>query len=174
MNEEIALVEKYKAPNKGVLVDANLLLLLVLGTVRPQLIVTNARLASFTHADYDLINGLVAQFKRVVSTPNILTEVSNLANKVTDADKELFHAIFAKVITEVIKTEEYVDSASVANGQPDTWKLGLADAVATKVCMTQEVLLLSTDLQLVGHVQKMGAAALNFNHLRHFPDFAPL
>ena len=80
----------------------------------------------------------MAQFKRVVSTPNILTEVSNLANKVTDADKELFHAIFAKVITEVIKTEEYVDSASVANGQPDTWKLGLADAVATKVCMTQE------------------------------------
>lgn len=74
-----SLVQKYR--RKGILVDANLLVVLLVGKLGPEHL-KNCRATksnSFTPDDYSLLVQGVAKFDKLVTTPHILTEVSNLA-----------------------------------------------------------------------------------------------
>ena len=70
------LLDKYKT--KGLLVDANLLLLFLVGTHDLQLVGDGKynKLSKYTPEDYRLLIRLQAVFKRIVTTPHVLTEVS--------------------------------------------------------------------------------------------------
>ena len=61
-------------PANGFFVDANLLLLLIVGSVNPDAITRHRRLREFTPEDYDILIDLIAQVQRVLVTPNTLTE----------------------------------------------------------------------------------------------------
>ena len=70
--------------NNGVLVDANLLLLLAIGRFNKSLIPGFERTSNFLIDDYHLLESLVRQFSRIISTPHVLTEVSNLTTKLPE------------------------------------------------------------------------------------------
>lgn len=59
-------------------VDANLLVLLIVGSVQPELIGRHKRLGQFEVEDYYMLLDLLRDVDRVVVTPNTLTETSNL------------------------------------------------------------------------------------------------
>lgn len=64
---------------KSIIVDTNLLLLLVIDSLdEGRLISSSKRLNAFTVRDYKLLTEYIGQFKRVLITPYLLTEVSNL------------------------------------------------------------------------------------------------
>ena len=65
-------------PANGYFIDANLLLLLVVGSVSPDAIARHRRLRVFTRDDYDILINQIGQVERVLVTPNTLTETSNL------------------------------------------------------------------------------------------------
>ena len=94
MLDAAALIEKHRA--KGVLVDTNLLVLFLVGTVNRQRILNFKRTGDFAIEDYDLLVRLVAWFGRLISTPHVLSQVSDLTdlsgNELT-AIRELFNLL---------------------------------------------------------------------------------
>ena len=61
-----------------IFVDANLLVLLVVGETDKKLIVKHRRLREFDEDDYERLVRLINQVDKVLVTPNTLTEASNL------------------------------------------------------------------------------------------------
>lgn len=71
-----ALIRKHRA--NGVLVDTNLMVLLLVGRAHKRRIREHKRTSDYTVRDYDLLEQLIAEFQRIVTTPHVLTEISNL------------------------------------------------------------------------------------------------
>lgn len=63
---------------EGVVADTNLLLLYVVGAHDPERIGRFPRTDTYTEDDFDLLERLLGYFETAVTTPPILTEVSNL------------------------------------------------------------------------------------------------
>jgi hypothetical protein len=152
---------------RQLILDANLLVLLVVGARDRTLIARHKRTAGFTSEDYDLLLDCVEGFDRILVTPNILTEASNLlrqtgeplSSKLTSDLGALVHGL----------EEEYVASV-VAVEQGDYVRLGLTDSGLIE-CARDDVPLLTTDLDLyLAVIQKHPEAATNFNHLRRVFD----
>ena len=59
-------------------IDANLLVLLVVGRVGREWVGKHRRARQFSPADYDRLSDAVEDMNRVFVTPNTLTEASNL------------------------------------------------------------------------------------------------
>jgi len=62
----------------GLLVDTNILVLFCVGKYKPDLIPQFKRTAQFTARDFKLLQGLWSRFDRILTTPTILAEVSNM------------------------------------------------------------------------------------------------
>ncbi len=151
-----------QAYNKlGVVIDSNLLLLLFLGNYERRQITSNKRLSMFTEEDFDLLTRFLEPFSKLVTTPNILTEVSNLSNAIPANKREAYFTWFASRL--VLLEEEYAPSALVM-GNP--WgKFGLTDAAIAAVAKNR-YLVLTDDFPLSQSLQSAGIDTVNFNHLR--------
>jgi len=157
-----SLFSRYKS--KGILVDTNLLLLYFVGNYDPRRILSFERTRSraFTIEEFILLAHIFAFFDRRVTTPNILTEVSNLSGKLRDDEKSAYFSVFERQTS--FLDEEYTPSASICSlkhfkgfGLTDS---GIIDLVRDKY------LVLSDDAPLVGYLQNVGIDAVNFNHIR--------
>ena len=65
-----------------VVVDANLTVLLVVGSASKDYIATHRRLQDYTVDDFEMLGVLIAQFSEIVLLPHILAEVSSLARQI--------------------------------------------------------------------------------------------
>jgi hypothetical protein len=154
-----ALIQKHRA--KGALVDANLLVLLLVGAVNKRRIQNFKRTENFTVEDFDLLTRLIDWFGKLFATPHVLSQASDL----TDLHgKELLQVrrTFKLIVDQI---EESYDPSRTLVLDPMFERLGLADAAIATVC-SRGVLVLTADLELQLEVQRRGADALNFNHVR--------
>ncbi len=150
------LERKYRT--KGILVDANLLLLYVVGLHDRAFIPRFKRTARYTPDDFDFLQMLLGEFKRHVTLPNVLTEVSNLLGTGSKPILELFGEVIRQ------EKESYVPSAR-ASREDSYRRLGLTDAgILDRV--GQGLLLLTDDFDLWVTAQGRGLDAINFNHVR--------
>ncbi len=154
------LISKHKF--NGLLVDTNLLILLVVGLYNKNRIQSHPRTKQFTIDDFTLLANLVGQFAEILTTPNIMTEISNLCKSKMQADEWiLFASKFRALKTRV--SEFYVPSEKAVDSK---WfdKFGLTDAVI--LTNTKPALLLTDDVSLAIAAQSIGIDAINFNHVR--------
>lgn len=144
--------------------DSNLALLLVVGRVDRRLIGgRHGRLGSFTANDYDILLGMVASAKSLLTTPNVLTEVSNLARYgMAEPYKTEIMRSLQSLVGAVV--EQYLPSCEAAK-TPEFTRLGLADAVWLS-CLDPKTTLVTTDLGLYLALLDRGLDAVNFNHER--------
>jgi hypothetical protein len=156
------LIAKYAA--KGVLVDTNVLLLHFIGSFDVEQIQRFKRTKQFTIRDFYLIEKFLGCFKETVTTPNILTEVSNLAGQlpVPEALKSRFWERFGNRLE--ILSEEYCPSVA-ACAHPYFNKCGLTDAVILQIAKKQ-LLVITDDFRLAGLISNRGLNVINFNHIR--------
>ena len=77
-------------PANGYFIDANLLLLLVVGNANPSAIARHRRLQEFTPDDYYMLIDLISQVQQVLVTPNTLTETSNLLGQHGEPERSQF------------------------------------------------------------------------------------
>ena len=148
----------------GCYVDANLLLLLVVGTTDQALIRRHLRLQAFDALDYELLVGLLSSFQQVLVTPNTLTETSNLLGQHGEPQRSRFFDTFRSLI-EINK--EIVMTSLEASRNASFRRLGLTDAALLEV-VTVEAPLVTVDLDLyVAALAKSPNAAFNFTHLQH-------
>lgn len=161
MGQDIqSLISKYHS--KGLLIDANLLLLFCIGAVNPDYIRQCKRTQKYVQEDFHCLVEFMGLFTSYVTTPNILTEVSNLATILTGKYQDDFRIIFSQFI--IANTEEYQESKELAT-MPSFFKFGLTDAGIIHV-VQKNFLLITDDFPLSQFLSSQGVDVVNFNHLR--------
>jgi hypothetical protein len=81
-----SLIESYR--QRGILIDTNILLLWLVGSVNRQRTSKFNRTQQFTVEDYDILLRLLEYFfPKIITTPNILTEVNTLANQLGEPER---------------------------------------------------------------------------------------
>jgi len=72
------LIEKHR-PN-GVMIYTNVLILYLVGKTNKRLILNFKRTQAYAVEDFELLDRFVSHFNKLITTPHVLTEVSNLAS----------------------------------------------------------------------------------------------
>ncbi len=144
------------------LLDSNLLVLFLVGSLDRRLIGSHKRARSYTFEDFDLLSRILASKRQVVTTPNVLTETSNLVAQTGQPNAGRLLARLGLLCQRL--DERYLESATVARSGALA-RLGLTD---TGLCelTTGGLLLLTDDLPLYVEVLRLGGRAVNFNHIR--------
>ncbi|MBI5250400.1 MAG: hypothetical protein HY912_12970 [Desulfomonile tiedjei] len=151
-----------KHRTKGALIDTNILLLLFVGRYDRALVPKFKRTKIFTDDDYSLAEKIVSFFARVVTTPNILTEVSNLSNQLPEQIKQKYFREFVSVVD--LLEEEYVASAT-ACGHHYFPRCGLTDSTIMALAQ-KNYLVITDDFALSNILHGLNIDVINFNHLR--------
>jgi len=156
MNEYLLqLLTKYK--EKGILVDTNILLLYLVGSLDINLIRNFSRTAMFTEKDFDFVSRFIDSFTVKITTPHILTEVSNLFGNRTD-----LHVIlkgFLKLVD-----EKFLESIEVADTKPFL-DFGLTDTAIIETSKNS-YLILTDDKPFFGYLLSKGIDAVSLHQLR--------
>lgn len=147
--------------SKGVFLDSNLVLLLLIGSVDRTLVGKHKRLEKYTTNDFDLLKAIISPVKRLFTTPHIATEVSNLAGNLSSDER------FLKVLRSFLQhsSESHCTAARIVTEK--RWeRLGLTD---TALCLlARRRLVVTDDLGLALSLEKGGENVINFNQLRSF------
>lgn len=157
------LIERYQS--RGLLIDSNLALLYLVGGYDLRLIGDGKyhKLSKYEANDYRILIWLKSLFRKAVTTPHVLTEVSNLACDLPEQTKSVclkkFHSTFIEI-----------DELPIASMEAAKWQdfhfLGLTDSGLALV--SKEHLIVTDDARLVKKLNESGLEALNFNHLRMY------
>ena len=142
------------------ILDANLIVLLVVGLADENAVPLHKRTRAYTIGDFRLLLRVISQYAELAVLPNALSEASNLLEFEGDGLPE---KVFRRFLQFVATTREiYVPSLS-ASGRSEFRRLGLTDA-ATLEAAKEHVHILSADLGLYLAAAKAGYSAANFTH----------
>lgn len=147
-------------PANAIILDANLLVLLVVGLTSRSYIVRHKRLAAYSANDFDLLVKLIGSPSRIVVTPNTVTETSNLTAQITEPARTQIMAVMGRLLQ---KTEEVYIESRIAATHKSFSRLGVTDSVLLNV-MAEDRTLLTVDLDLYIAATRRGLKAVNFNH----------
>lgn len=157
--------EKIERSRKsGLLLDTNLLLLYFMGLYNKTQITKFKRTKIFVVEDFYTLLTLRQKFDKLLTTPHILTEVSNLAGHLTGQLKDGYFKLFAKEIQTF--DEKYLSSKDVAQKSEFT-KFGLTD-IGISLIAQEGCLVLTVDAPLFQYLSTRNIEVLNFNHIRQF------
>jgi len=148
--------------SRAILLDSNLLVLYLVGLAQEALIGKHKRTQSYTIEDFLLLRAILDSKRTLVTTPGVLTEVSNLARQIGDPIKAQITFLLGQICQTL--DERYTESARIAKG-PHFTRLGLTDSGLLDLCAAG-LPLLTDDLPLYVAATRLGCAAVNFNHIR--------
>jgi hypothetical protein len=154
MNESLSFILENRG--KGALLDANLLLVYVVGKIHPNRLLRLHHTKQY-YEDFPLVERLVEFFSTIYTTPNVLTEVSNLGKKLGSE----FFSILGAVVS--VLDERYCISKD-ASANTQFLKLGLTDAGLCTVAAKHLVITADSPLYEILRANKVDA--VNFHHLR--------
>ena len=143
-----------------VVLDANLLVLLAVGTASRRYIGSHKRLRAYTVADFDLLVAFLSNMRRIVVTPNTVTEASNLMRQTAEPARTGIGSVFHRLLSGA--DEIYIESKRAAE-HVAFYRLGIADTALLNV-MAPGRILLTADLDLYLEVTRNGHDAINFNY----------
>jgi len=155
------LMQRYR--KLPLLIDANLLLLLFLGRVESKKIERYKRTSKYRADDYVLLELLIEPFERFLTTPNILTEVSNLSGYLEEPLRSRYFRYFGEAVQSLF--EVYSPSSTISQSATFV-HLGLTDAGIVHLLSQEKCLVLTDDLDLFVLISSSGFDAINFTHLR--------
>jgi hypothetical protein len=150
-----------KHASKGVLLDANLLVLHLVGRTNRARIERFKRTQAYTVEDFDLLERLLRQFAKLFTTPHVLTEASNLSDL---HGKELLQV--RSVFRETVEhADEFCEPSAQVVADPSFARLGLTDSAIASIAR-RDLLVLTADLDLQLMLDERGLDVINFNHIR--------
>jgi len=150
------------AGSSGLLVDSNLLVLFVVGSVNRDRIDSFKRTSKYTKADYDLLLRVFRNFTVLHTLPHVMAEVSNLTDL---PGKEAGRARDVLKSAISLLDEHGISSASAAEDALYP-KLGLVDAAIGAVARAHKCTVLTDDLDLYLLLARQQVEVVNFSHLR--------
>jgi len=155
------LLSRYKS--KGILIDTNLLLVYFIGMYDSRRIESYKRIKSkaFSIKDLEVISAIFNYFDKIITTPNILTEVSNLSNQLDEDERLIYYLLFAKLVS--LFDEEYVPSSRVCSLDHFN-RFYLTDSGIIEL-VKDKYLVLTDDFKLSGKLRSSGIDCIQFRDL---------
>ncbi|MBD0385897.1 MAG: hypothetical protein ICV54_05010 [Nostoc sp. C3-bin3] len=114
-----------------------------------------------------LLLAFIASFQKLVTTPNILTEVNSLTNQLGEPERSQCFAIFAQFVKKVAFLDElYVKSLDAVNTGKFV-KFGLMNSEILTLSKGK-YLVLTDDFKLASYLQSVEFDVISFNNIRIF------
>jgi rRNA-processing protein FCF1 len=143
-----------------VLLDANLLILLIVGLVAPTQIGRHKNTSNYAVGDFTLLSRILAASDPIVVTPNIVTEASNLLRQTHDPLRTELGLALRGVLE---ATREIHIASSDASWDSAFLRLGLTD-VAILTAARHDLTVLTDDGDLYVAATQRGLPAVKFSH----------
>ena len=116
----------------SVAIDANLLVLLIVGSARPSLIEAHKRLSSdYSTIDFELLTLEIAQYSEIILLNSVLVESYNLARQIDGPALRLVQQAFRTLVE---SCSEVSVPAIEAVTRSEFCFLGLTDATILQLC----------------------------------------
>lgn len=144
------------------IIDTNLLVLLIVGKTSERFVSTHKRTSSYTVDDFILLDLILSDAAKIIVTPNILSETSNLIRQSSEPGRGQIIEFFKFFVENVC--EIYLESAAVIENKSFK-RLGLTDASILSV-QEKDVTILTDDLDLYLASDALGKTVINFSHAR--------
>ncbi len=159
--KQLDTIKKYK--KKEIIIDTAPLVLLLVGLFNPKKIGVLKPTHEYSIKDYELLKKFLANFKSLIITPQILTEVSNMLKNKCSSE---FRNIFKKNLQTLIKSHElYIEKNDILK-HTEFKNIGLTD-VSVILCYERwDRLILTKDFDFVGICRKRGIPIIHFDELR--------
>jgi len=145
------------------LIDTNLLLLYGVGLFDQGLIGRFKRTNKYTTEDFEIVSKIARLSPRLITTPHILCEVSNLILGRGEGSPPLF---WGKLLDLIQKAHELYVQKDVLLALRGFSKYGITDTGIIELAQRDGYLVLTDDFPLAGYLQSRRCAVLNLNHLR--------
>jgi predicted nucleic acid-binding protein len=143
---------------RDVIIDTNIFILFLAGQINENRIKNYTRNSLYTKEDYYLLLNILSNYDRIITSPNILTEVDNILNRITGEDKYkyliLIKTIYKQTIEKYIKTEVVIQN----------WffnTLGITDSAILMMAKESE-LLISGDSSLCDYAKSLNIKTFDF------------
>ena len=159
------LIPKYRS--KGVLVDTNLLVCLIAGLYSPDFMQDFKRTSNMKKEDFEIIKKFLNQFKKIVVTPHILTEVNSFLNQIGEPNKvEVIKTFLAQL--EVLDEEfELANKIGRSVGLQTFVNVGLTDSAIIHHAKGK-YLVFTDDGRLTNFLTLHKIDYINYNHLKQY------
>lgn len=158
----------FKQTGKEVIIDTNVLILYLVGSTNQEYIKkVKATKNIFNKNDYETIKNIILYYDKVITTPNILTELSLFAGQKKHLKKELFNQFNVMVCSSNFE-EKFVKSPEISNDSSFN-RLGLTDIAIAKLS-EEKVGVITKDLDLCLELQSRGLQVLNFNYIMDYEN----
>lgn len=146
-----------------VVVDANILVLLVVGSASKEYIAKHKRLRAYTVEDFELLGLIIADFSDIVLLPHILAEASSLARNIDNPAR----AKIQNALRTLIATATELPVPSVSGAERDEFdELELTDSVILHLCnLTVDGVsptLLTADTDLANSAHSLGYSVIDY------------
>jgi hypothetical protein len=148
--------------NRNALLDTSPFVVLVVGSVDPDLLGSVQHLKQFAPEDKLILDDFLAGFRKIAITPHVATEAAHFLGKISDQRGRYLKARFVEILHAI--QERSVTSRIAAARSEFAW-LDLADCSLLEAGRPHDTLL-SADAVLVYRRLELGLPAVNFNHLR--------
>jgi hypothetical protein len=158
------LVEKHAA--NGLLLDSDLLLVYFVGVLDEAQISKAKGTREYTLADFRLLLQIGNRFDHIVTTPNVITEVSNLVGRLDARFRHTAYQLMRDRFVQVFE-ETYVSSEDAMKDKAFE-KLGLTDA-SISVMASRGILVMTNDLDL-----SILLASLEIDCIHYDRDLRPI
>lgn len=155
-----------KMQQKGVLLDANLLILLIVGFVDQDRITKHKKLGAYSAEDFKLLAALLETCRKLVVTTHVLSETSNLVvhGMHGELETKAFLAIQSLVkVDNFSETHDYLSTIVLNEG---FLKYGVSD-IGLLEALKGELVLLTDDFKLSGYAEAKGYDVLNYQSLQY-------
>lgn len=152
----------HRAGSGGLLIDSNLLVLLIVGSVNPNRISTFKRTSKYHRTDFELLAKFAAEFQFLYSVPHVFAEVSNLTD-LKGQDRERARAVLSQFIQ---TSEEHLIPSATAAGSPYYQWLGLVDAAILQAASVTRCHVITDDSDLYSALSRGGIMVTYFGHLQ--------
>jgi hypothetical protein len=157
------IIDFLEKAGKEVIVDANVLILYFVGTANKEYIQkVKATKDIYNEKDYETIKFILSKFKDIITTPNILTEVSNFVGQKDYLKEDLFDT-FMDLICSSCFIEEFVDSPKISKDRAFN-RFGLTDIAIAKLS-EQKIGVITQDFDLFRELERREIPVLNFNYV---------
>ena len=153
------LVDQYR--ERGVVVDTNLMVLIIVGTYDINKIESFRATRKYSPAIYNAVIEIVHHFPSRYTTPNIFTEVDNLSKQV---DKTEWEAISFALNTIIATLMEVPTPTIHLASHPLHCSVGITDCSILNLA-AEGMLVLTDDLPLSSQVRAMGRDVINVSNL---------
>lgn len=159
MNNLVKQMQKY-----GVLIDTNLLVLLAVGLVDPNLISKHKKLNAYTDQSFKILFGIFTSCRKILISSHIIAETSNLMTHgmYGELETNVFLALKGIIDLEVFH-ELHIQAEHITKNE-SYLKYGISDSGLLEL-IKEKIVLLTDDYRLSGYAESKGLDVLNFNHL---------